>query len=105
MPQCYASLEVIRFQACEVFMPNRKVICTGRAPLPGCRATLTVTERRHFESHCEHCEMAFQDRWRAWCLGDHDPEMDELFGDGQRPKERANAQRQDIRLERELEKT
>ena len=74
-------------------MPNQTVICIGRAPLAGCRAALRVIERRRFETHCEHCEAAFQDRWRAWCLGDEDPELEEMFGEKRmtRTKRRANA--------------
>ena len=72
-------------------MAGGQFICIGRAPLPGCRASLTVVERRSFETHCEHCEAAFHERWRLWCLGDEDPELEELFGEERRPRKRARA--------------
>lgn len=72
-------------------MAPQTFICIGRAPLPGCRGSLTVVERRRFETHCTECEEAFHARWRAWCLGDDDPELEELFGEAQPRKRRANA--------------
>jgi len=77
-------------------MSRRVVICVGRAPLAGCRTTLTAVERNQFETHCEDCEMAFHDRWRAWCLGDQDPDLDELFGDRKQQAKRRTNNRQAV---------
>ena len=67
-------------------MRKKTYICLGRAPLSGCGVTLTTIEVRAHETSCEHCEAAFQQRWRNWCLGDKDIEFEELFGTATKPK-------------------
>ncbi len=67
-------------------MPRKVYLCLGREPMPGCGVTLTAVEVRTYETTCEHCETAFQARWRNWCLGDDDAEFEELFGEVRKPK-------------------
>jgi hypothetical protein len=60
-------------------MAKQQFICLGRAPLDGCGISLTIIERRTFGESCEHCELAWQERWRAWCLGASDSDLDDIF--------------------------